>query len=134
MMKKKQLLPVLGALNAAFGGMEPRVTKRDSARFAPGEPLGRALASVLPSQHPELNQLLEAFVATIPLGIQRSLLAIIYHALTSERQVLLNFAWAPAYDFELTIWETVEPEPAHSGMSILLKSRYPDDPSPLTLS
>lgn len=133
MMKKKQLLPVLGALNAAFGGMHPSVTAREAERFGPGASLGPALAGVLP-RHPELNELLEAFVATIPLGMQRSLLSIIHHALTSERQVLLNFAWAPAYDFELTIWETVEPEPAHSGISVLLRSRYPDDPSPLTAS
>ena len=131
MMFKKQLLPVLGALNAAFGGTHPRVTKEDRARFAQDASLGPALASVLPSTHPELNKLLEAYVATIPLGIQRSLLAIIHHALTSERQVLLNFAWAPAYDHEITVWHAPDTADTKGGITVLIKSRYPDDKHPI---
>ena len=67
------------------------------------------------------------YVAMMPRGFQESLRAILHYALTSEPRVLLNFSWAPAYDFEMTIWEMPEPPPAHTGMTILLKGRYPDE-------
>ena len=66
----------------------------------PGAELGPALLSVLDSRHEELNGLLNAYVGMMPRGFQESLRAIIYYALSSEPRVLLNFSWAPAYDFE----------------------------------
>jgi hypothetical protein len=127
MMFGLQLLPVLGELNAAFGGKHPTVSADNFKAFSPGAELGPALLSVLDSKHEELNGLLNAYVGMMPRGFQESLRAIIYYALSSEPRVLLNFSWAPAYDFEMTIWEMVEPPPAHTGMTILLKGRYPDE-------
>jgi hypothetical protein len=126
MMLGNPLLPVLAELNAAFGGQTPSVGAVQSKAFAPGTSLGASLASVLEHADPQLNAMLEAYVATMPGGFRETLRAIIHYALTHKPQVLLTFAWAPAYDFELTIWEIVEPPPAHSGMTILLKGRYPD--------
>ena len=77
--------------------------------------------------HPELNGLLHAYVAMMPRGFQEMLRSLIHHALTSQPQVLLNFAWAPGYDFEMTVWEIVEPAPHQTGMTILLRGRYPDE-------
>jgi hypothetical protein len=125
-MRGQQLLPLLGELNAAFGGMRPTVTAAESRQFAPGRPLGEALASVLDPAHADRNQVLAAFVAAMPGGIQESLRSAIHYALTAKPQVLLNFSWTPAYDFEVTLCEIVEAAPAQSGISILLKSRYPD--------
>jgi len=82
---------------------------------------------VMDPKHEELNGLLHAYVAMMPRGFQESLRAILHYALSSEPRVLLNFSWAPAYDFEMTIWEMTEPPPAHTGMTILLKGRYPDE-------
>jgi hypothetical protein len=127
MMFGLQLLPVLGELNAAFGGKHPTVSTESFKAFSPGEELGPALVSVMNSKHEELNGLLQAYVAMMPRGFQESLRAIVYYALSSEPRVLLNFSWAPAYDFEMTIWEMPEPAPAHTGMTILLKGRYPDE-------
>ena len=126
MMLGNALLPVLGELNAAFGGQHPSVGAVQGHAFAPGTSLGKSLASVLGGSQPQLNAMLEAYVATMPGGFQESLRAIIHYALTSTPQVMLTFAWAPAYDFELTIWEIVEPPPAQSGITILLRGRYPD--------
>jgi hypothetical protein len=127
MMFGLQLLPVLGELNAAFGGKNPTVSAENFKAFSPGADLGPALLGVLNPKHEELNGLLTAYVAMMPRGFQESLRAILYYALSSEPRVLLNFSWAPAYDFEMTIWEMTEPAPAHSGMTILLKGRYPDE-------
>ena len=127
MITGKQVLPVLAELNSGFGGVHPRVSTAERGRFEPGNELGPALASVLNPANNELNQLLALYVSTIPRGFQEALRSIVYYALSSEPRVLLNFSWAPAYDFELTIWEMVEKEPAYSGMSIALKGRYPDD-------
>jgi hypothetical protein len=127
MMFGLQLLPVLGELNAAFGGQHPTVSTEHFKAFSPGAELGPALLGVLDPKHQELNGLLNAYVSMMPRGFQESLRAILYYALSSEPRVLLTFSWAPAYDFEMTIWEMTEPPPAHTGMTILLKGRYPDE-------
>jgi hypothetical protein len=127
MMLGNPLLPVLGELNAAFGGGNPRVRSGECDAFAPGKPLGPALASVLDPAQAELNSLLAAYVSTMPGGFRETLRSIIHYALTSEVQVLLNFSWTPAYDWELTMCEIVEPAPYNSGIQILLKGRYPDE-------
>ena len=49
---------------------------------------------------------------------------VIYHALSSRPAKPIVFSWAPAYDHELTIWETT------CGISVLYKSRYPADSAP----
>jgi hypothetical protein len=124
-----QILPVLGELNAAFGGKTPRINSDHGPTFAPGTSLGPALADVLDSSHEELRYLLNAYLEMLPGSMRESLRSIIHYALTQDPQVLLNFAWAPSYDFEMTIWEMVEPAPAQSGVTILLKGRYPDHAS-----
>ena len=120
------VLPVLGELNRAFGGLKPTVGPDQASAFRPGEPLSKALVRVLDLHDKDLNEVLSAYVQMLPGGFQESLRSIIHYALSSDPPVLLNFSWAPAYDFELTIWEIVEPAPARGGISIALKGRYPD--------
>ena len=126
MMFGKQVLPVLGELNSGFGGKKPKVGKDKHKAFEPGNDLAKGLSSVMDPAHEELNKLLEAYVSMMPRSHQEALRSIIHYALTSEPQVLLNFSWAPGYDFEMTIHEMVEPAPFQSGVSIALKGRYPD--------
>ena len=120
------LLPVLGVMNAGFGGPSPGVADHHAKAFAPGADLGQALTDVLDPGQRDLTGVLAAYVATWPGGIREQVRTIIHYALTSNPRVLLTFAWAPAYDFELTTWEIVEPAPHRSGMTVLLKGRYPD--------
>ena len=124
MMFGLQLLPVLGELNAAFGGKHPTVSTEHFKAFSPGAELGPALLGVMDSKHEELNGLLNAYVSMMPRGFQETLRAIIYHALSSEPRVLLNFSWAPGYDFEITLWD------APCGITVLIRSRYPADAEP----
>lgn len=127
MMNKLALLPALGVLNSAFGGHQPTVTADCHTHFAPGQELANGLGAVLGDAHPELSGALGQYLAMMPPSIRETLRHIIHYALTSEPRVLLNFAWAPAYDFEITIWEIPEPPPVNSGITVLLKSRYPDE-------
>jgi hypothetical protein len=126
MMFGKQVLPVLGELNSGFGGKKPKVGKERRKDFEPDKHLGKALAGVMDPANQELNELLSGYISMMPRSQQEALRAIIYYALSSEPQVLLNFSWAPGYDFEMTIHEMVEPAPFQSGVSIALKGRYPD--------
>jgi hypothetical protein len=126
MMIHLEIFPVLGELNAAFGGANPRVRTDQAHLFAPGRPLGAGLAAAVGQKEAQLASLLEMFVSAMPGALQESLRATLHYALTNEPRSLINFAWAPSYDFELNIWEAVEPAPHPSGITILLKSRYPD--------
>ncbi len=126
MMFKNPLLPILGELNAAFGGTSPTIGPGQRAHFAPGQKLGPALASSLNPEKDNLNQLLAAYIEMMPGGFQETLRSVIHYALGPDPQVLLNFSWAPSYDFELTMWEIVEPPEHNSAIHLLLKGRYPD--------
>lgn len=127
MMIEEEIFPVLGELNAAFGGARPSVGPEHAHRFAPGQALGPALELALAHRGQErLSQLLTMFVGAMPGALQETLRATLHYALTQTPRSLINFAWAPSYDFELNIWEAVEPKPHPSGITIVLKSRYPD--------
>lgn len=126
MMFKNPLLPILGELNAAFGGTSPTIGQDQRAHFAPGKELGPALVSLLNPEKEDLNQLLAAYISMMPGGFQETLRSVIHYALGPDPQVLLNFSWAPSYDFELTMWEIVEPPEHNSAIHLLLKGRYPD--------
>ena len=62
--------------------------------------------------------------SSMPGSMRESVRSVIYHALTSKPAKPIVFSWAPAYDHELTIWETT------CGISVLYKSRYPADGAP----
>lgn len=126
MMFKNPLLPILGELNAAFGGTSPTIGPDKRSYFSPGKPLGPALVSLLNPEKNELNQLLAAYIELMPGGFQETLRTVIHYALERDPQVLLNFSWAPGYDFELSMWEIVEPPEHNSAIHLLLKGRYPD--------
>jgi hypothetical protein len=126
MMLDLEIFPVLGELNAAFGGARPIVSADQAGLFAPGRPLGPSLAQALGHTEAQFTSLLATFISAMPGALQESLRATLHYALTSKPRSLINFAWAPSYDFELNIWEAVEPAPHPSGITILVKSRYPD--------
>ncbi len=127
MMIGEEIFPVLGELNGAFGGANPSVGPEFAAHFAPGKALGPALESAMAHRGQQrLSQLLTLFVGAMPGALQESLRATLHYALSQSPPARINFAWAPSYDFELNIWEAVEPKPHPAGITVLLKSRYPD--------
>ena len=124
------LLPILGELNAAFSKANIHQVADQSGNFAPGKPLGPALAALVTKPGSPVRPVFETYIGRMPGGFQETLRSIIHYALSTTPLTLITFAWAPSYDYELTLWQTVEPAPEQSGITVLLKSRYPDDKHP----
>jgi hypothetical protein len=40
-------------------------------------------------------------------------------------------SWAPGYDYELSVWQAPDTRTSRGGITVLIKSRYPDDKHPL---
>jgi hypothetical protein len=122
------LQTVLGQLNSAFGreGIQKLAEKKEA--FAPGKPLA---ASVVVHSKMALHEDWTKYLNSIPLSLQEALRSIIYHALSTKPPTQITFAWAPGYDYELTIWHAPDTRATKGGITVLIKSRYPDDKHPL---
>ena len=62
-------------------------------------------------------QLPGSFHGTIR-GIQR-------YAISTKPPTPIMWAWAPGYDYELTIWQAPDTELTRGGITVLIKSPYP---------
>lgn len=128
------LQAIVSDLNAAFA--EPNLSKlRDHADlFLPGKRLSAAaLALKLVLPEPRARRAWLRYLDGFPPGIHEALRSVIYSALTTRpRPVAITFAWAPAYDFELTIWQAPDTKSTRGGITVLIRSRYPDDKHPVT--
>ena len=67
----------------------------------------------------------------MPASFQETLRSIIYHALSTRPATQITFAWAPGYDYELTMWHAPDTKQTKGGITVLVKSRYPSDAHPL---
>lgn len=90
-------------------------------QFAPGKPLNLDFVGEKGSP---LQRLWSKHLKTLPPTIQDTIRGVIHQALSVSPPRLVTFAWAPAYDFELTLWD------APCGITVLIKSRYPADAEP----
>jgi hypothetical protein len=120
---------VLSYLNVAFSkdNIVQLATQREN--FAPG----RALAQgAVVKEGTRLHALWTDYLAKMPPSFQETFRAIVYHALSTEPPTPITWAWAPGYDYELSIWQSPDTPPTKGGITILMKSRYPSDPNPAT--
>ncbi len=81
-----------------------------------------------------LRTKLQAYLDALPGGIQETLRATIYLALTSNPPKPMNFKWEGAYDYKIEFTETFDTyqSPRTAGViGVTLSGRYPDDPHPL---
>jgi len=123
---------VLARLNANLGREHIReFARNDGGKFAYGEPLHNALADAGAEPGP-LREAFKNYLGKIPGGITEALRATLYHALTTTPPTMVTFAWAPAYDYEIDIWQAPDTKETKGGITVLFKSRYPDDPHPLS--
>jgi len=120
-----------GYLNTAFGrdNIDGIVGNRDA--FAPGKKLSAALGTVFDT-HKALFKALVPYVDGLPVIFQENLRSTIFHALSTTPPTQITFAWAPGYDYELTIWQAPDTSATRGGITVLLKSRYPSDPHPIS--
>ena len=96
--------------------------------FAPGNTLK---AEMFASSGTLLHRALKAYFAQLPGSFHETLRGIIHYALSTTPPTQVTFAWAPSYDYELTLWHSPDTKLTKGGITVLFKSRYPDDKHPL---
>jgi hypothetical protein len=133
----------LSFLNKALG--DPEYLRRDRVNllnlFRPGQTvndmvdmtarlLGGALegGTVTGADPTKIAALLKGEPPTI-IEAQR---AVVQRNLEREEPFGMTFAWAPAYDWELNVWESPPTEISPGWITVLVKSRYPSDQQPVT--
>lgn len=118
------------ALNVAFGA--DRIGDLDPTPFAPGDDGAASLAEALVRSGVDLDDATQRYVDGWPSALQAALRAAIHDDLARDGRVPITFAWAPGYDYELTIWDVRDTKETAGGITVLFKSRYPSDPHPLS--
>ena len=124
------LQTILGTLNTAFSRENiPRLVEQREA-FRPGQTLG---AGIVVQQKTALHGDWVKYLHQMPGSIQETVRSVIYHSLSTSPPTQIIFAWAPGYDYELTLWQAPDTKMTKGGITVLLKSRYPDDKHPIQL-
>jgi hypothetical protein len=124
------LQSMLGQLNRRFSGPELLETRARREMWAPGRSLSQ-IAREARTAPPDLLERWAAFLDTMPAAIQETIRAVAYAALSADPPVEVTFAWAPGYDFEVTVWQAPDTTTTRGGITLLVRSRYPDDRHPL---
>ncbi|HVI32285.1 hypothetical protein [Phenylobacterium sp.] len=122
------LQTVLGELNVHMGREKIRELAKRKDMFAPGTDPDYGF---LMEAHPQLISAWQELLKGMPLGIRTGLRAIIHHALSTSPPTQVTFAWAPNYDYEMTVWQAPDTKTTKGGITVLIKSRYPDDAHPI---
>ena len=122
------LQTVLGKLNTAFGREGIKKMAENREKFAPGQPLA---AGIVVTREMAVFDFDATFINAMPTSMQEAIRAIIYQALGTTPPTQITFSWAPNYDYELTVWHAPDTRSTKGGITVLLKSRYPDDKHPL---
>jgi hypothetical protein len=60
-----------------------------------------------------------------PAGLQEAVVGAVRSAITRRQRLPVTFSWAPAYDYEVQIWEAHGAKGSRAAMTILLRSPYP---------
>jgi hypothetical protein len=123
------LQTALGNLNVAFAHDNLAKLAQHREAFAPGKPLA---AGIVVDEKMALQPYWKKYLSEIPPAMQEALRAIIYQALSTTPPTQITFAWAAGYDFELSVWQAPDTKTSKGGITILLKSRYPDDKHPIS--
>ncbi len=117
----------VSAFNASFA--PDRIGEIDPAPFAADS--GRTLSEALIESGVDLDGATQEYVDGWPSGLRAATRAVIFDNLTRDGTVPITFAWAPGYDFEVSVWDVRDTSETAGGITLLFKSRYPSDPHPL---
>ena len=66
-----------------------------------------------------------AYLGAWPPTLQEGLRATLVSAINRRQPVTVS--WAPAYDYQITLWEAADTDVSPGGLTILLQGRYPGD-------
>lgn len=123
------LQSVLGELNHAFSKNEIGKLAAMRESFAPGNGLD---TSIFVKKGTALHKAWTEYALQLPGSFQETLRGIVYHALSTKPATQITFAWAPGYDYELTVWHAPDTKATRGGITVLVKSRYPSDKHPIS--
>jgi hypothetical protein len=118
----------LGNLNNAFSrdNISKLAQQRDA--FCEGRPF---VSGLIVDSKMALQGDWAKYLQQIPGSLQEAIRSIIRHALSTTPPTQITFAWAPGYDYELSVWQAPDTRTSRGGITVLIKSRYPDDRHPL---
>jgi hypothetical protein len=119
-----------GYLNDAFSRDHIKELVGSRHVFAPGKPLREGLKLVLKGK-PAVFRFLLPYVEELPASFRETLRNLVHFALSTKPPTTITFSWAPAYDYELTIWDAPDTARTKGGITVLLKGRYPGDVHPV---
>ena len=118
---------LLNDLNHKFGKDQIHTTATHKDKYAPGQQVtGALIAGGTP-----LESVFKGYLGHMPGAIHETLRSVIHHALSTSPPTQITFAWAPAYDWEVTVWQAPDTHHTKGGITLLIKSRYPDDKHPI---
>lgn len=118
------LLALYSPSDGAIDG-EPSVVRTTSHMLGQDSPLGSAVQGIDPEQ---ITGVLRRLSPTIIEAAR----AIVYGNLQRQEPYGMTFAWRPGYDHELTVWESTSADNSPGWITVLIKSRYPLDPHPIS--
>ncbi len=102
----------------------------DPGLLMPGAPVEKLLEGLGVVRSPEELEALLAF----PLALREGLRGVVYSAVTRTPRAPMTFAWAPGYDYEMTVWDAPGAAGSRGAITVFLRSRYPADRHPTTQS
>ena len=100
-----------------------RVPYRKLRDLPPGATFAQGAVALKIAETPQE----QAYLNGWPHSMMMAVTMIIRSALSREGRLPITFAWAPGYDYELTVWESRAVRGSSAGITILFKSRYPGD-------
>jgi hypothetical protein len=122
------LQTIFTKLNEKFQTNNIQEFARIADRFAPGRPL--EIDFLVPDDK-VLQRAWKSYMKNVPQIFHESVRGAIYLALTAKPPTQITFAWAPAYDHEVTIWQAPDTDVTKGGITVVVKGRYPADAHPL---
>jgi hypothetical protein len=115
-------------LNETFGPGE--VDSRLEERLRGGEDLAELAGHLLADVPDRVRGRLVRYLSDMPSAMEAALKGVLVSNLDEDKRRPVTFAWAPGYDWEMTVWDVADGE-TRGGITVLVRSRYPDDPSPV---
>jgi hypothetical protein len=119
---------VLCELNVHMGREKIRELAKRKDHFHPDKEPDYGF---LMQDNPKLVSAWQAHLNQMPASMRHGLRSIIHHALSTEPPTQVTFAWAPGYDYEMTVWQAPDTKTTKGGITVLFKCRYPADTHPL---
>ena len=122
------LQTVLSELNAAFSkeGVVKLAERRKEFEAA-----GKLGAGLVVTKGTRLYDAWQQYAPQLPGSFHVSIRQIMNYALSTSPPTPIVWAWAPGYDYELTIWQAPDTAHTRGGITVLIKSRYPENTQPL---